>query len=127
QAIVRTEPMHSWKGFINQRIRWASKADRYDDKNVFRILALVYAVNLALLVLLPVNLFVSGEIAHWLTLMLLKTVVELMFMRPVAKFYNQKEVLLYFPLMQPLHLLYTVIAGWLGKFGSYQWKGRRVK
>lgn len=127
QAIVKTEPMHSWKGFINQRIRWASKADKYDDKNIFRILALVYAVNLALLVLLPVNLFVSGEIAHWLTLMLLKTLVELMFMRPVAKFYQQKEALLYFPLMQPLHLFYTVVAGWLGKFGSYQWKGRTVK
>ncbi len=127
EAIVKTEPMHSWKDFINQRIRWASKADRYDDKNVFRILALVYAVNLTLLILLPINLFVSGEIADWLTLMLLKTLVELMFMRPVAKFYKQREALLYFPLMQPLHLVYTVIAGWLGKFGSYQWKGRKVK
>jgi len=29
--------------------------------------------------------------------------------------------------MQPLHILYTVAAGWLGRFGSYQWKGRTVK
>ncbi|HCL06318.1 MAG TPA: glycosyl transferase [Chitinophagaceae bacterium] len=125
-AIVTTEPMHNWSSFINQRIRWASKADRYDDKSVFRILVLVYAVNLALLILLPVNLFVAGEIAHWLTLILIKTMVELSFMRPVARFYQQQDVLLYFPLMQPLHLLYTVIAGWLGKFGTYRWKGRKV-
>ncbi len=126
-AIVTTAPMHNWSAFINQRIRWASKADRYDDKSVFRILALVYAVNLALLILLPVNLFISGEIAHWLTLMLVKTVVELSFMRPVARFYGQQDTLLYFPFMQPLHLIYTVVAGWLGKFGTYQWKGRQVK
>jgi cellulose synthase/poly-beta-1,6-N-acetylglucosamine synthase-like glycosyltransferase len=126
-AIVTTAPMHTWKDFLNQRIRWASKADRYDDKSVFRILALVYAVNLGLFVLLPINLFVAGEIAHWLTLMLIKTVVELYFLWPVSQFYRHRDSLLYFPFMQPLHLLYTVIAGWLGKFGSYQWKGRSVK
>lgn len=126
-AIVTTEPMHSWRDFLNQRIRWASKADRYDDKGVFRILALVYATNLALLISLPINLWVAGEIAHWLTLMLVKTLVELSFMQPVSKFYRQHDALLFFPLMQPLHLLYTVVAGWLGKFGSYQWKGRTVR
>lgn len=126
-AIVTTEPMHSWRDFLNQRIRWASKADRYDDKSVFRILALVYLTNLTLLILLPINLWATGEIAHWLTLMLIKTLVELSFMRPISKFYRQQEVMLFFPLMQPLHLLYTVIAGWLGKFGSYQWKGRTVR
>lgn len=126
-AIVTTEPMPNWSSFINQRIRWASKADRYDDKSVFRILMLVYAMNLALLILLPVNLFFAGEIAHWLTLMLVKTGVELFFMRSVARFYQQEDMLLYFPLMQPLHLFYTVVAGWLGKFGTYRWKGRMVK
>lgn len=126
-AIVTTEPMLTWKDFLNQRIRWASKADSYNDRSVFRILALVYAVNLGLLILLPVNLFISGEIAHWLTLMLIKTCIELYFLNPVAAFYQHKSTLLYFPLMQPLHLLYTVVAGWLGKFGSYQWKGRKVQ
>ena len=125
-AIVTTAPMYNWAAFINQRIRWASKASRYDDKSVFRILALVYAVNFLLLMLLPVNLFFAGEIAHWLTLMLIKTVVELTFMRSVARFYGQTNVLLFFPFMQPLHLLYTVVAGWLGKFGTYRWKGRKV-
>lgn len=126
-AIVTTEPMHTWKDFLNQRIRWASKADRYDDRSVFKILALVYALNLGLLILLPVNLFFTGEIAHWLTLMLIKTCVELYFLKPVATFYQYRSTLLYFPLMQPLHLIYTVVAGWLGKFGSYQWKGRKVQ
>jgi hypothetical protein len=32
-----------------------------------------------------------------------------------------------FPFLQPFHILYIVIAGWLGKFGSYRWKERKVK
>jgi cellulose synthase/poly-beta-1,6-N-acetylglucosamine synthase-like glycosyltransferase len=127
KAIVRTAPMFTWKQFINQRIRWASKADRYKDRSIFWVLLLVYLLNLSLLILLPVNLFVDGEIAHWLTLMLIKTLTEMYFLYPVSRFYGEKDNMLYFPFMQPLHLLYTVVAGWLGKFGTYQWKGRKVR
>jgi hypothetical protein len=48
------------------------------------------------------------------------------FMVPVARFYKMEGAMGWFPIMQPLHILYTVIAGWLGKFGTYQWKGRKV-
>jgi len=48
-------------------------------------------------------------------------------MLPVARFYGKTKALFWFPLMQPFHIFYTVVAGWLGKFGTYQWKGRTVK
>ena len=32
-----------------------------------------------------------------------------------------------FAALQPLHVAYMVVAGWLGKFGNYKWKGRSVK
>jgi hypothetical protein len=63
----------------------------------------------------------------WLLLLALKTVVELFFLFPVAKFFNKQLLLWWFPLMQPFHIVYTVIAGWLGKFGNYKWKDRKVK
>ncbi len=125
-AIVTTAPMPDWKSFFNQRIRWASKADKYKDKSIFWVLALVYAVNALLLVLLVWGLFVENGIYNWLVLVIAKTIIELSLMIPVAKFYGHVEILLWFPLMQPFHMLYTVIAGWLGKFGTYQWKGRKV-
>ncbi len=46
QVIVQTEAMKDWKSFFNQRIRWASKADSYQDKRIFWVLALVYCLNL---------------------------------------------------------------------------------
>jgi len=60
-------------------------------------------------------------------LLLIKTIFELFFLYPVAKFFNQTKLLWWFPIAQPFHIVYTVIAGWLGKFGKYTWKERSVK
>jgi uncharacterized membrane protein len=127
ESVVTTAPMADWKSFFNQRIRWASKADKYQDKSIFWVLVLVYAVNTLLLILFFVGLFTENGLGNWLVLVIAKTLTELSFMIPVARFYNQLTVLRWFPFMQPFHIAYTVIAGWLGKFGTYQWKGRTVK
>ena len=140
-VIVHTQPMHTLKDFFNQRIRWASKADKYDDKRIFTVLLLVYLFNLLLLVLPIVAIFkntvfnihiylfnfIFSVFELWIFLIIGKTIIELLFLLPVARFFNQAKLLWLFPLMQPFHILYTIAAGWLGKFGSYQWKGRNVK
>ncbi len=125
-ATVTTAPMPDWSSFLNQRIRWASKADKYQDKTIFRALALVYALNFLLLVLFFWGFLVKGGWVIWLLLIITKTLVELSLMFPVARFYQRVPVLSWFFLMQPFHICYTVVAGWLGKFGTYQWKGRNV-
>jgi hypothetical protein len=50
-----------------------------------------------------------------------------LFLFQIAKFFEKQPILWWFPLAQPFHILYTIIAGWLGKFGSYTWKSRMVK
>ncbi len=125
-AIVSTLPMPNWKQFINQRIRWASKATHYQDKRIFWVLLLVYLVNLSLLLLFILGFF-KGELSQFFNLLIFKTGVELFFLYPVSRFFGQTAQLIYFPIMQPIHICYTVIAGWLGKFGNYQWKGRNTK
>jgi poly-beta-1,6-N-acetyl-D-glucosamine synthase len=126
-AIVTTQASKTWKEFFSQRIRWASKATNYNDIKIFSALFLVYFFNCALLAL-----FITGFWTHFLWLglgviLILKTIIELIFISPVAKFYNRQKLLTLFPFFQPLHIVYTVIAGWLGVFGSFEWKGRRVK
>ncbi len=127
EAVVTTAPMPDWKSFLNQRIRWASKADKYRDKSIFWTLALVYTVNFFLLGLLVISPFIENGFSNWLILLAVKTVIELSLMIPVARFYQHTNALRWFPFMQPFHICYTVIAGWLGKFGTYHWKGRTVK
>ena len=60
-AIVQTAPVNSVKDFFNQRIRWASKADKYDDKRIFVVLLLVYVVNVLLLVLPVIAIFNNAQ------------------------------------------------------------------
>ncbi|RYY48665.1 MAG: glycosyltransferase [Chitinophagaceae bacterium] len=129
EVIIHTAPVQSVKAFLNQRIRWASKADKYDDKRIFAVLLMVYALNVALLVF-PLVLLVRsdfGMFKYWFGMLALKTIVEMAFLFPVARFFGKEGLLWYFPLAQPFHIVYTVLAGFLGKFGKYSWKGRQVK
>jgi len=140
-VMVHTAPVTTIGQFFNQRIRWASKAGKYDDKSIIAVLLLVYVLNLSLLILPVFAILKNSEydialypftfhfsvFELWLFLLLGKTAIELFFIFPVASFFNKKNLLLWFPLLQPFHIVYTVIAGWLGRFGNYTWKGRSVK
>jgi cellulose synthase/poly-beta-1,6-N-acetylglucosamine synthase-like glycosyltransferase len=127
QAIVSTRPETRWKGFLHQRVRWASKADSYQDRRIFWTLLLVYLVNVLLVVLLVGAVFNTWWLGLFLVLLAAKTMVEYPFVRSVAGFFGQQQLMVYFPALQPLHIFYTVIVGWLGKFGSYRWKDRTIK
>lgn len=127
QAIVKTAPQPDWNSFMQQRIRWASKSGKYDDKKITGILAFVYLFNLLFLALAITAFFYPWYWAVLLGMLVLKTEVELFYLYPVARFYKKEKQLLVFPLFQPLHILYIIAAGLLGFVGVYQWKGREVK
>ena len=125
-AIVNTQAAENIKTFLNQRIRWASKISHYKHPATFLTLALVYLVNVCLL-LLFIGCFFYG---HWRWLLILiafKTISEYFFVSTVADFFQQQSLMKYFPVCQPFHILYTVIAGGFGSFGKYEWKNRKVK
>lgn len=127
EVIVATAPMPDLRSFFNQRIRWASKADKYDDKRVFWVLLLVWLLNFSIILFTILSfVFAATYWSVWL-LLLVKTICELIFLVPVAKFFGRQALLWWFPFMQPFHIVYMVVAGLLGKFGKYEWKGRVVK
>jgi len=125
-AIIKTYPADSWKGFLNQRIRWASKADQYGDPMIFFVLLLVYLFNLSFLALALWTIYDPPYIWLLICLLVCKTLLELYFLIPVARFFGKLHQLWWFPIAQPFHILYTIVSGFLGKFGSYQWKGRII-
>ena len=121
-AIVLTDAMPTWKQFIMQRIRWSSKARYYDDRSIFWVLLLVYLFNLSFLLM-----FILGDFKSLIIALAFKTFFELFFLDPVAQFFHKKEELRYFPLYQPIHILYNIVAGLFGQIKMYTWKGRKVK
>lgn len=126
-AIVRTAPQPDWTGFLNQRIRWASKSGKYDDDKLTVILLLVYLFNMSFAVVWGAAFFESWLYTPLLLMLVLKTSIEIYYLFPVARFFNKQKQLWIFPLLQPLHIAYIISAGLLGFIGVYKWKGRRVR
>jgi cellulose synthase/poly-beta-1,6-N-acetylglucosamine synthase-like glycosyltransferase len=126
-VIVTTDAEKTWKAFFNQRIRWASKAKKYQDRKMFPILLMVYLFNCSF-----IALFIAGflEQRYWLYLAGMfvgKILIELPLFISVSKFFNKQWSVKLFPLFQPVHIIYTVLSGLLGQAGRYSWKGRKVK
>lgn len=127
EAIVETAPMPDLGSFLNQRIRWASKTGLFRENSLKGILITVYLLNLLLLGFCIAALFVPGWGLFCVLFILLKAFIEWPFMFSVGQFFGYSRLVRYFPLYQPLHILYTVLAGSFGQFGSYRWKGRKVR
>ena len=125
-AIVVTEPANSWAAFIQQRIRWSSKAKNYSNIFTKLTLLLVYLVNAAVVALLLAGIFDFQLLKYGLLLTLMKTIVELPFMIRIARFFNKSALIPWFIPIQPMHAFYTVVAGTFGLFSKYRWKGREV-
>jgi poly-beta-1,6-N-acetyl-D-glucosamine synthase len=126
EAIVSTKPMQTWPAFFNQRIRWASKALQYEDKSISWVLLLVYLFNLSFLFMLIAGFWNRTYWLSFLVAWILKTAIEIPFFNTLAIFFNKQRLVKLFFLLQPVHIIYTLLSGLLGQFGKYEWKGRKV-
>jgi cellulose synthase/poly-beta-1,6-N-acetylglucosamine synthase-like glycosyltransferase len=126
-AIVTTLPAAGWKAFFQQRIRWASKATHYKERGIFLVLLLVYLTNLLLFCFLLMGLFEKFALLLFGFLCLAKFFMELFFVSDVARFFKQSYLVPWLFFLQPLHIIYIVVSGFLGQFKTYEWKGRKLK
>ena len=127
EALVTTEAAASWADFLKQRIRWASKARGYKDRILSWNLLFVFLVNLLLGIFFIACFWNPYWLLGLLFLLVLKTVLEFPFARTLAGFFGLTHMLKYFFFLQPFHIFYTIIAGLLGNFPGYEWKGRKVR
>jgi cellulose synthase/poly-beta-1,6-N-acetylglucosamine synthase-like glycosyltransferase len=127
ESIVTTATEPTLQKFIHQRIRWASKVRLYEDKKMFGVLVLVYLLNVTMLVLMLMSWMSDVHLLICFLFLFLKTLVEWRFVKAVLQFFGMPQLMRWFAVSQPFHILYTVVSGSFGQFGGYQWKGRRVK
>jgi cellulose synthase/poly-beta-1,6-N-acetylglucosamine synthase-like glycosyltransferase len=126
-AIVRTAPQPDWKGFYRQRVRWASKSGKYDDRKMTIVLSFVYLFNVSFLFMAIAGIFNTAYLGLLGLCFAVKVCAELIYLYPVAGFFNKKRQLFIFPFLQPLHIFYIILVGFAGFAGTYQWKGRTIK
>jgi glycosyltransferase involved in cell wall biosynthesis len=126
ETIVYTLPQANISSFINQRIRWASKAKGYKDTTSFLISFLMLLVQLLIFTLLIAGIW---NLKLWIVMavvVFLKLGVDSIFMRRVLHFYQKTYLLKLTPILQIFYLFYILIVGIAGLFYKAKWKGRRI-
>lgn len=125
-AIVTSAPVQTLSAFFHQRVRWASKATSYKSGKMKGVLLLVLLVNVSFVTMLVASFFSMLWFRLFLVLAFYKILIEWKFVKSILHFYSLRPLLIIFPLLQPFHAIYTVVAGLAGLFTRYQWKGRKV-
>lgn len=127
EAIVYTQAKTTLNAFIQQRKRWASKSTRYKNKSIIVLGVLVWLFNLSIIANLLAGFFIHKLLVVSLVQLLIKFLVELVFLKKVTKFARRPELIKLLPLLNILHIVYIVYIGIAGNSGKYNWKGRMVK
>ncbi|PTX10792.1 cellulose synthase/poly-beta-1,6-N-acetylglucosamine synthase-like glycosyltransferase [Sphingobacterium faecium] len=127
-AIVFTDAKPTLRSFISQRKRWASKSTKYKNKAIVLLGITIWLFNFCMLASLLAGLFYHySYLFTFLVVLVVKIIVEYLFIQPLTQFSNREELMRYLPILSSLHIIYLVYIGILGNIGKYDWKGRQVK
>jgi len=126
EAIVYTYAKPTWEEFKQQRRRWASKSVKYKDKSIVALAVGFWFFNVVILVNLVAGIFDLYYLKIAVVQLLLKILVEGIFLLLIASFFKRKKLLLLLPLGSLLHVFYVVYIGIIGNKSTYEWKGRKV-
>lgn len=127
QAIVMTYPPTNWKNFFQQRIRWASKTGTYGDRKIDFILLVVYVFNFLCFLSFIFSIINLNFLALFLVLIFLKILIEYRMVKSCASFFDNKDILIGFFCLQPIHIIYIILSASLSLFTQFKWKERLVK
>ena len=127
-TIVETNAHTNWRSFYNQRKRWASKWQNYNNWQTTALAVFVFLANLVV----PLSFgfwffdFISTKIL--LLILLLKYSAEFIFLSLIINFLRKKSLIWLIPFVQIIYPLYVVFFGLVAqKQGEYVWKGRKLK
>jgi cellulose synthase/poly-beta-1,6-N-acetylglucosamine synthase-like glycosyltransferase len=123
-CIVKSRTPESFKEFINQRMRWASKSRNYSDPDTIALAMLVLMTNLVLAVA-AVLFLLSDSIFVFTSLLLIKTIADLYILSSGLKFFGGSIQLLLIPLFEIVYPFYMLFIAFGSLFLRISWKGRR--
>ncbi len=124
-AAVATEPEATLGGFFNQRLRWVSKSRGYRDPVVIMVGITVYLTHLLLLAGMLLGFFYPALLLTAMMFWLVKILLEYPVVRIMMRFFGKEKLTGYYFIAQVFQLVYVPLAGLLGLFVPYRWKGRR--
>lgn len=127
EAIVETNSENTWKLFINQQIRWASKSDSYTNLFAKFLGILVFLENFLLIVLGILSLLFPKIWIYLALVFAAKIIVDFILIAQTSVFLKSTKSLKYYLPVSVLYPFFIVYAGFLSTFKNYEWKGRNFK
>jgi len=127
EAVVFTHAKHTFKEFMQQRRRWASKSVKYKDKKVVALLVGIWLFNVSLLVNACLGFYDTYFLKLFALQFLLKYLFELVFLLPVTSFFKRPKLISLLIIISPVHVFYLIYIGFIGNGSTYIWKGREVR
>ncbi len=121
-SIVSSIAPATFRQFMNQRIRHASKGKHYSKKMITGLTA-VYLFNMLLFLLPLLSLWSIHFLYIFAGAFSIKSFVEFTLLFKTARLFSFQRYLKYFPIAAILHIPYITIFGLWGQLGKFQWKG----
>ncbi len=128
QFTVKTNPIDTWRGLFQQRLRWTSK--NVVQSNIAQKLVMGIPLVFASVIIFCfiVSLWRAQYLWTGLSLLLIKCIIDTYFLNSITQDADPRVSASKIPFLSVLHTLYTFIFGWLSFLPlSYQWKGRNTK
>ena len=123
-TFVYTEPIDDFHGFINQRIRWASKGFIYKKRSLVLFLIATYLFYLLLFTSLPFAIRFLFYYPYPAVAFGIKLLVDFIFIRKATSLVKRKDLLKYFLITDFFQIPYILYVGFTGILGKFKWKGR---
>lgn len=125
-STVYVKPMRTVSQYIAQRNRWASSILQ-NRLSLIAFMVIVYGLNLFLPFLVGLcafNVISYRELALFLCL---KAVPEFLILLKGLALFKRMDLMKYFLLLQPFHVIYVLMCGIRGLSKGFVWKGRRYR
>lgn len=127
ESIVETKAENTWKLFINQQIRWASKSASYKSSFAKFVGIAVFSENLTVLILGIFTLLFPKFWLSFIIIFTLKIMVDFMLIAQTSIFLKNTKSLKHYLIVSVLYPFFIVFTGYLSLFKNYEWKGRIFK
>lgn len=126
-AVVSTSAAVTLKEFVHQRVRWAGKWKQDVSSWNSALAIFIFCFQLSVL-MLPFSIAMGWiGVGLGVSLLFLKFIAEAIFLKKIASFVKVCWNWPAFVFLQIFYPVYAVSIGLISSFGTFEWKGRKLK
>ncbi len=123
---VTTLPVISWRQLLQQRMRWAGHTPHYRASTLVFLVA-SFLLYLLVFLFTPISIFYFSIVSVPFAVLLIKFIVDYWIIFKFSKLTNVVGLMKYFFVSELIHFPVILTAVFGSFFGSFEWKGRRMK